>query len=535
MKMIYNRCIIAISMLLFVSCYEDKGNYTYSETEKIEITFPDNIVAMSRAEYVTFSPKVVSSIVGEIKADNSNYEFNCKMAYSHRNPETGRDEMWLDVNAEKKKDLNFFADFPANTYQMYYSVTNKETGVATGIKGYIKVLSSTYEGWMVLSNVGIDDEVRVDMISKDSKGETVIALGVLGEKAPSLKRGTALVISPSLFANAEAIYLMSYSGAYRLNVDDLQASEDNNIKFTDFILPTTPGAPLSLLSVHTNYGGAAASGPLSRVCVTDLGDAYAITSGNSGASFEFLMNTDKPGEDRTYQVSPMIGTSMARVGNSSCVLLYDVTNKRFVGWNYSSGDNHLLFSLNDPGEGQKFSYTTGMTLIDMESTRYSDGLVYSVLEDNAHKRYVYGINLSGSKFAQESVYENVTAEHFNDAIDYAFHSQYPFMFYCHGNKIYSYNLGTHVINEIKTLNADETVTKLKFNLYQNMDLKKMNDQSDEFMAKQFQLIVGSTTKDENGGIVRFYSIDVTGKMTLEEEYKGFGKVVDVTYRERRAG
>ena len=55
MKMIY-RCIIAIRVLLFVSCYEDKGNYTYSETEKIEITFPDNIVAMSRAEYVTFSP-----------------------------------------------------------------------------------------------------------------------------------------------------------------------------------------------------------------------------------------------------------------------------------------------------------------------------------------------------------------------------------------------------------------------------------------------------------------------------------------------
>lgn len=529
MKMKF-KYIVLLSVFLFVSCYEDKGNYTYSEIEKIEITLPDNIMAMSHAEYVTFSPKVISSITGEVKADDSNYEFNCKMAYSHKNPETGWNEMWLDVNVEKKKDINFFADFPANTYPIWYSVTNKETGVMASIKGYVKILSSTYEGWMVLSNVGEDNEVRVDMISKDSKGEIIIATNILGEKAPTLKDGTALVMNPSKYGGAESIYLMTYSGAYTLNADDLQTSEDKNIKLSDFILPTTPGAPLTMLPIHA--GGT--SGPISRVCVTDVGDAYAITSSYSGASFEFLMNTDKVGEDRTYQVSPMIGTSMARPGNSSCALLYDVTNKRFLGWNYNAMDNHLLFSLSDPDTGKKFSFTTGMTLIDMESTRYSDGLIYSVLQDDENKRHVYGINLSGSKFAQESKYENITAEHFNDATDYAFHSQYPFMFYSYGNKVYSYNLGTNSINEILTLDTGETVTKLKFNLFQNMVLKDLNDQSDEFMAKQYQLIVGSTTGDENGGVVRIYNIDTTGKMKLMEEYKGFGKVIDVTYRERRA-
>lgn len=529
MKMTF-KYIALTSVFLFVSCYEDKGNYTYSETEKIEITLPDDIMAMSHAEYVTFSPQIVSSIAGEVKADDSNYEFGCKIGYSHRNPETNLTEMWLDVNAEKKKDVRFFADFPAETYPLWYSVTNKKTGVTQSVKGYVKVLSSTYEGWMVLSNIGADNELRVDMISKDSKGEAVVASDILGEKAPALRNGVALVMNPSGFSGAETVYLMSYSGAYTLNENDLQTTDGDNIKFSDFILPTTPGAPLAMLPVYAGD----ADGPLSRVCVTDLGDAYAITSRTSGAAFEFLMNTDKAGKERTYQVSPMIGTSMARPGNTSCVLLYDVTNKRFVGWDYNAMYKSLLFSLNEPETGQKFSYTTGMTLVDMESTRYSDGLVYSVLQDDEHKRHIYGINLSGSKFAQESIYENITAEHFNDATDYAFHSQYPFMFYSYGNKVYSYNLGTNAINEVLTLDGKESVTKLKFNLYQNMDISKLNDQSDEFMTKQYQLIVGSTTNDENGGVVRFYGIDTTGKMKLMEEYKGFGKVMDVTYRERRA-
>lgn len=521
--------LTAVIMFLLTSCYEDKGNYSYSEVEKIEITLPDNITAMSRAEYITFSPIIISSINGTIAADNANYEFGCKINYVHENSETGATEQWLDMNPEKKKDINFFADVPAKTYPIWYSVTNKQTGVTTNVRGTVKVLSSTYEGWMVLSNVGTDNKARLDIISKDSKGNTVVAVNILGENAPKINDATAIVMNPSLYYNGESIYLMSHTGGYKLDVETLQTTEANNLKMTEFILPSTPGAPVSMLVV--NAGGTA--GPISRMCVTDLGNAYAITSNNAGASFEYPMNADAVGADPTFKVSSMTGTSMARPGNTTCVLLYDETNKRFVGWDYNAVDKKLLMSLNDPEENKKFSFRTGMTLVDMESTRFSDGLVYSVLQDDRNKRHIYGINLSGSKFTQESIYENITAEHFNDATDYAFHSQYPFMFYSYGNKVYFYNLGTGATKEVVTLDAGETITKLKFNLYVNMVLADLNDQSEEFMARQFQLIVGSTTNEENGGAVRFYSISTTGEVKQVDEYKGFGKVVDVTYRERR--
>ncbi len=515
--------------LLATACYEDKGNYDYSEMETIEITMPENLAVMSRAENIVFEPKVVSSIAGELGTDNANYEYGCKINYRHTNDEN-KTELWVDIDPDKTKGVNYFADFSAGNYALWYWVTNKETGVTTSAKGSVNVISTTSEGWMVLSNVGADKKARLDVVSRDSKGNPIVAYGVLGDKCPDLREATQVVMNPSMYYGAEAIFLLSKSGGYRLNVSSMACTEDNNMKLTDFILSSTPGEPIAFTII--NAGGY--YGPTSRMCVTDLGNAYAIRSGTSGASFETPLNTDKGGNDATYQVAPAAGTSLERPGNSSCALLYDITNKRFVGWNYYASDNNVLFSLTDPEDAtKKFSYTTGMTFVDMVSTRFSGGLVYTILEDDSKQRQVYGVNLSGSRFTQEALYSGITSEHFNDAVDYAFHSQYPFMFYCYDNKVYSYNLGTSALNEVLTLPAGEKVTMLKFNLFVNMRLDWLADHSDEFLSKQFDLIVGSTTGEDDGGHVRFYTIDTTGKMSLKEEYSGFGNVVDVTYREVR--
>jgi hypothetical protein len=521
----------ALLLPCFTSCYEDKGNYSYTDVEKITITMPENLQVMSHAEYITFSPTIVSSMAGNIEGNNADYEFSCKIQYEHYNYETTKNELWTDIDSLKTKDVNFMANFPAGNYKLWYSVTNKKTKVQTNALGSVKILSSTSEGWMVLNNMGSENKLRLDIISKNSKGEENVAKDILGEKAPVLYNGTQIFMSPSRYNNAEQIYLLSKSGGYRLNVNTLQTTEANNMKLSDFVVPTTPGNPISMLNV---VGLGSTIGPTSLFCTTDLGNAYALTNSYSGACFETPLNTNVTGGDATYQISPMIGTSLERPGNSTCVLLYDITNKRFIGWDYNATNNNIAFPLVDPdATGKKFSYTTGMDLISMQSTRYSHGLVYSVLQDAQKKRYVYGINLSGGVFTQESYYPSITAEHFNDATNYAFHSQYPFMFYSYGNKVYAYNLGTGAVTDVLTLDAGETITLLKFNLFMNMLLSKLNDQSAEFLGQQFQLIVGATTSAAEGGSVRFYNISTDGKMTKAKEFTGFGKVVDVTYRERR--
>lgn len=84
--------------------------------------------------------------------------------------------------------------------------------------------------------------------------------------------------------------------------------------------------------------------------------------------------------------------SLARPGNGISALLYDTDNKRFVGWKYGNEDGVTQISIPvvDPENGL-FSFKTGMELVYMESTRYSGGLVYSILQDAGGKRYIYGL------------------------------------------------------------------------------------------------------------------------------------------------
>ena len=61
------------------------------------------------------------------------------------------------------------------------------------------------------------------------------------------------------------------------------------------------------------------------------------------------------------------------------------------------------------------------------------------------------------------------------------------------------------------LGEHEVVTMLKFNLYRQCSLKDLNNQSDEFMARQYELMGGSyntDAPDNNGGKLDF--IRLTG-------------------------
>ena len=136
------------------------------------------------------------------------------------------------------------------------------------------------------------------------------------------------------------------------------------------------------------------------------------------------------------------------------------------------------------------------------------------------------------------VYEYVW-KNFDKATSFAFHSQFPYMFYAVDNKVYLHNLGTNTTFPMDNvvLGDNEEVTMLKFNLYRQCSLDDLNNQSDEFMARQYELMVGSynhSVLDNNGGKLGFYPVDgVNNSVTKRTEYSGFAKIKDVVYRERR--
>ena len=267
--------------------------------------------------------------------------------------------------------------------------------------------------------------------------------------------------------------------------------------------------------------------------VSNKGNLYVKISWKSGAMFENAINTYTPDGAPEFKVAPFVGVSYNRpLGRGEYLaLFYDKDNKQFVKWD-ENADNSCCQRLEDPNN-KLFSFQTGMDMVAMKNTKFSGGVVYSILQDGAGQRHIYGINLAGGSFEQ-TYCKAITAPGFNTATQFAFHSQYPYLFYNNDNKVYAYQLMSDAVQNPLTLENEE-ITMLKFNIFMRAT-SELSDQSDAFLEQQYYLMVGSYKKnvtDGTGGVLRFYKFSqATGELTLVNEYTGFGRIKDVVYRER---
>lgn len=524
--------LLLFSVFLFMSCFDDKGNYVYTEVSEITIeNIPEKIEVLGSVDNIVVTPKITSSLEGEIKADNPNFEFVYKVerktgGYMGVSP-------WVVLNPDGELNLNRLAELPAYTYIVWFTVKDLRSGRETSVEFDLMVSSTTYEGWLVLCNEGPENRVRMDMVSKISSDRNVVATDVLTPLGfPESHNAYGIGFYPNYYAfPGDLIYIMTGDRTLKLDRESFATDDSYSIFNMDFIVPPTNEKVINyqtLKRMRANF------------LVTDVGNAYVQNLGFAGAAFELPINTSVRGGAVEYKVSPYIGLQQGDFGNTA--LFYDIDNKRFVGWAYGVASNedgrNILTPVPDPSPAGLFSFKTGKDMVYMEGTRYSNGLVYAVLQDAQGKRSVYGINMYGSGFAQEAYYENLNAPNFDKATHFAFHSQFPFMFYSDGKKVYLHNLGTNTTTEMNVgLGSSDEVTLLKFNLYKNSYLQFLNNQSEEFMAMQYELIVGSyntAATDNNGGKMTTWKVDgVNSSISKHLEYNGFAKIKDIVYRERR--
>ncbi|AZS29487.1 PKD-like family lipoprotein [Butyricimonas faecalis] len=533
-----------IISLFAASCIDDKGSYDYTELADIKIEgIPSVVEVLGYVENITVSPKITSSIEGEIKADNPNYTFQYRLGYKGMGSLGGYDaegisHPWVDVTPESGFDLDIPANYSANSYVCWFTVTDKRNNVVTSCFFDVIISSTTFEGWLVLCNEGTNERVRLDMISQISSTriETIhdIAVGL-----PEIHHATSLGFLPQLGNPGDELSIFSTEGSYLIDNESLESSELMEFNLNQFALD--PGEtmiaevpfPASTYSWQVKY----------RFAFSESGNVYLEDATDGGSAYGFPLNTTEAGSPAEFKVAPFAGFSWVRPWNGMTpkVVFYDIDNQRFVAFQGDVRDvaQQKVSSIREPSKNKLFSYSTGKDMVYMEGTRRSNGLVYAILEDGVGKRSIYGINVGGYGFIQELYIDEVVAPDFEQAEHFAFHSQFPLMFYAVKNKVYLYNLGTKTAKELTDikLKDSETVTRLKFNLYRNSSYTSLTNQSEEFMNQQYHLIVASyddaAADETQGGKVAFYSVDgVNDVVSKVVEYTGFANVVDVVYRER---
>lgn len=533
---------------IFFACSEDLGNYTYDDKEVLTIEMPTQISALAFAEDVNIAPSITSNLRGEIDGNMDDFEFSCERKNS--------DDKWVNMGEMNKKDIHIPANLDAATYTCRYSVINKSTGVRFSKLFYVRFLTTTTEGWMVLCDEGPERRVRLDMLSQLSADRIIPAFDVLkfDDDMPKLYKSVSLGFYANRRAIRNKIVLMSESGSYLLPTEDelgygslATLNDAYELKRSLFLAPTDDHiytfTTVALLD-WINHDVV--------LSVSKEGNAYAWNLTGVGDAFELPINTSVRGKDPEYRVEQYVGTTLSRysVGMQGygVALLYDKDNKRFIGWdgegdtNGASGRKQTTYPLSSlAGSNDLFSYDTGMDLVTMLNTLTT---THCIMQDGA-KRHIYSINVMDNNFTQEGRYVDIQAPNFDVATSYAASSQYPVIYYAYKNKVYAYNYATNEYKESITLAAGEEVSMLKFNRFDepqgvSLLVQNMNEEdATEFRGRENELIVGSYNtahQGVNGGVLRFYQTTSPGlNLTLKPgwEYKGYAKIIDIKYKEVR--
>ena len=507
---------------ILTACAPDLGNYTYTELDGPEvINIPEEIDILTQ-EQLVIEPET------EGGTDEEAYSYEWKVI--DRNNDNA-----VTVIGEER-NLDYTVVLPPGAYSLYYTMTEKESGIIWQSEAVLTVSSSMSEGWMVLCSDG--GSTVLDFVSEIT-GLTYRDVLSQYPGMPPLNGPRRIQWLSTMTDASSPYYLLTDDGATRLGKDSFEWTEEYSMLYES-------GSGEALVPhsiVCSGFGKMLVSGSKAHYCET---------MGFSGL-YGSAVNKD-------FEVAPEVGANvLASQVYAAVYLLYDTSNKRFMGYcplleRPDLGSQNPLADLDSMGEiaegmasadeesvvGTAFDeYPEGYGYVYMENTRYdpgnaSMGVTYTILADG-QKRYVYGIQcgdmlryadcpyvIGKAYYGDISGCTNIAKE---DNL-FAFSSLGNFMYYACGSIVYRVDLSASTLqSEIQFELPGETVTCLKFNLYQNTDNSR----------KTYDLIVGSET-DAGEGILRIYEgYDSSGDFTdaaPAEQYGGFHRITDVTYKER---
>lgn len=490
----------------FSACKKDLGNYNYNEINELSTVggIASDLTAVYGKQFIL---KPDLKFTQDAGTDESKYNYE----WSYIGPNgLGGNKLFSFATT---RNLDVKMTIIAGSYQFYYSVTDKSTGVKFRYPFTLKVVNEINEGWMLMCDVA--GKARVDMLSLNTSGEFDLVTDLLATTGSDLKLDgkpvMAYTYSTGLLIGPDAISYGVYFGTDK----GTQKVDPNTFKWTK-----TMGLTYEMF-------GTIPAGFYADV-IKQRGSGASYMIGNRDAYYyERVQNVyySAPinyitAEQKGFKVAPFIGSNPQSIVNPVAIF-YDITNRRFVK---HAGQAATCTTLPDPADAQKlFSFSTGMDLIYMQWVAFNGGEVFSVLKDpNSTKRYLARFNSANNA---QSYYGEILATDFANAEQYAVSPDLGYIFYNVGAKVYEYDMSLKTTK----LMLDMGVKKISFlQFYEFKNATKYKD-SNKLMIASYD---SALPEGQNGNLSIYTVPPVNGDLVLYKNYTGFGKIKSLTYRER---
>ncbi|QTE21327.1 PKD-like family lipoprotein [Polaribacter cellanae] len=482
--------LVLFTLVLVISCMEDKGNYNYKEINEVKVEGLKEEYSVVRFDNFNIVPRIVNT-----KKNNNSAGYSYKWQTYDSNS-IGDEVKLIDLSTEK--DLLTPIQLKPGNYNIYYTIKDLDTELEFQYNFRLEVVNSIYEGWLVLSEV--NGGSRLDMVSLiNGKYETKIDVLGLSSSELKLKGKPGFVYTYKYKRDYYGIYI-STSGNGTVKIEPNTFSWNSALNISNEFVGSQP-LDLEVDNLVAKYNG----------------HAYIAKNGNIYYYFDtYQLKYSAPINTIggvVFEASPFIGKGYL-FGNS---ILYDNTNKRFVNTNY--GKTSVMPA------GTLFNFTTGKDLEYMVGSEFNGSYgaeIFSILKDsNNGKKYLAIFN---SQNNSQSYYGEVIAPDFNKATSYAVSPDYGYLFYVAGSKVYQYDFSLRT-TKLMLDKGSEEISLIKFhNFFEDF----LND---DYKSMQSKLIVCSYNGSE--GTMELYKVPpVNGQIKLETKYSGFGKIKSITYRER---
>ena len=134
----YTFIVICMNVLI-IGCFEDKGNYEYSELNEIHI---DTLASPWRVDFqeeVILTPNVVTS-------KESEYEYYWLLIDKQSN-------IACDT-ISREKELKYTVNLAAGSYRLVFRVKDMKTGLIASVETNLEVASNLSDGWIILKDDG---------------------------------------------------------------------------------------------------------------------------------------------------------------------------------------------------------------------------------------------------------------------------------------------------------------------------------------------------------------------------------------------
>jgi hypothetical protein len=502
MKKIPAYFILVFISWCLASCYKDKGNYDYHPVNELSVANFDTLKG-----YVTYfgnTLAITPAITGTLDKDGTHsytYEWSYELpSYAVKVLST-------------EKNLNYKVDILPGTYSLRYKITDKTSGVMYHFRTTLQVSTEIYEGYLVLNEV--NNQSRLDMLSyKTENGSFIQYTDVLAKMGSALppqgKPYNIFCMQTSFTTTADAssykIYLSTASGTNGLNSESFGYTATQNIRY-EMIGDVPQGFAAN------NFFGNYRFGTIPTIYMCAQNNVYIRLNGSP--AYPYVPLNIYAGAAYPFKASPYT------VSDPNYAMIFNMDKRTFT--RTETFNSASVYDM-----PAALNYPTGKDLVYMEMP-YS-GTIHAIMKDPVTAAY----SIIRFAFGAAPSYNELVpaaATDFDKATHYAISPDQGYLFYSVGGKLYEYDLSL----KTSKLMLDKGTEEITYIAFQNFYARTNKPATYGEWARW--LTVGSYntagTAGANGTLEQYTVPPVNGPIELKTKWTGFGKIVSISYRERR--